>query len=314
MAIRDQILLVNAETTPGTYQTLVAADAISCGQFIPTIQDFEEAERQMISGLPGMAEPSVMVSKKASFEIPLEFAGSGTAGTAPGFDKILLACGMVKAVTAGERVTYTMGLTSSTPATRYSLSTGIDGQAYRMAGALGSQFQINLEPNGFASCSATMQGLYAAPVDVANLTPVFPAQAPPVTFNSAGVLSGTATVAGFAACINSFSFTMENTQRFADDAGCTPRMSHTNREVSGSITIARPALSGFDAFATAANSTTGAILLPLNGGAGNISTINLPRVQFKSPQLVDVDGDAYLQMDWVSRHKTTAHFPSFVFT
>jgi hypothetical protein len=314
MAIRDQILLINAETTPGTYQTLVATDGILCGQFIPTIQEFEEAERQMISGLPGMAEPSVMVSKKASFEIPLEFAGSGTAGTAPGFDKILLACGMVKAVTAGERVTYTMGLTSSTPATRYSLATGIDGQAYRMAGALGSQFQIKLEPNGFAACSATLQGLYVAPVDVANLTPVFAAQASPVTFNSAGVLPGTATVAGFAACINSFSLTLANTQTYRDNAGCGPEMLHANREVSGSITIARPALSGFDAFATAANSTTGAIELPLNGGAGNISTIKLPRVQFKSPKLVDVDGFSYLQMDWVSRHKTTADFPSFVFT
>ena len=314
MSMREQIVLIKQEATPGTYESMVGSDAIQTGEFIPNVQNFERASRDLISGLPGMSEPDIMVLRKTTMEIPAEFAGSGTPGTAPGIDKLLLAAGFSKAIVAGASVTYTLANTSGSSA-RYSARTGIAGQAYSMKGALGSKLALEFGANGFGKLTGTIEGMYVDPVDVANLTPIFPAQAAPVPFNSTGVAGGSAVVAGYAACVNTFSWNLENTQRFDDGAGCqNPGMSHTDRKVSGSITITRPSLSAKNFFTQVAGSTTGAIVLPIGTVAGNIATINLPRVQFGPAQLVDVDGDPYLTMEWTSLHKVIADMPSFVFT
>ena len=314
MGMRDQVLAMKQETTPGTFEALVGADAIFTGSFVPSIQEFEEVQSEMITGLPGNSRPAVMVSKKSSFAIPFDWMTSGVTGTAPPTDKLLLALGYSKATVASTSVTYTVGLTETPSATRFSAATGIDGQRYAMSGALATEMEITCEPNALVTAACTLQGNYVAPTDVTNFIPTFPAAAPAMPFNSSSVLPGTATVAGYAACINAFSYKITNTQAFSDDASCGPRFEHTNREISGSITIKKPPLSVFDPFNMVLTSTLGSIVIPLNGGAGNTCTINNPKVQFKPVQLVDIDGVAYLQMEWMAIHQTTADFSRLIFT
>ena len=288
MAFRDQIVCLKAEATSGTLETLTGAEAIQVGTFTPTVQDFGTAERVVIGARPGVVKPAAMVERKIGFEIPFEFAGSGTAGTVGGIDKLMLMAGFNKAVVAGTSVTYSLAWPPS--ATTYSVATFLDGQRYAGAGCRVSQLAIKAAANGFLEATATVMGLYRAPSTAANPSPTFPAQADPVTFNSAGVAAGTVTLGGVALCVSEYELTIANTTVLRDHAGCTPRIDITDRAVTGSVTFARPELATLDVFTNAASSTLAALVLPVGTVAGNITTFNHPSIQLGPIEVVDIDG------------------------
>jgi len=288
MAYRDQILCIKAEGTSGTLESLTGSDAIQVGQFTPTVQDFGQAERTVLGARPGPVKPAAMVERKIGFEVPFEFAGSGTAGTPGGIDKLMLMAGFNKAVVGGTSVTYSLAWPVSD--TTYSVGFFLDGQRYAGAGCRASALKISAKAGGFLEASATIMGLYRAPSTAANPSPTFPAQADPVTFNSAGVAAGSVTLGGVALCVAEYEVSIENTTVLYDHAGCTPNIAINDRKVSGSITFARPALATLDVFANAAASTLAALVVPVGTVAGNISTFNHPAIQLGPIELVDLDG------------------------
>jgi hypothetical protein len=296
MAYRDQILLIKAETTSGTLETLAGSDAIQVGQFTPTAQDFTVLERTVIGPRPGPVKAAAMVERKVGFEVPFEFAGSGTAGTAGGVDKLLKMAGFNSAVVTSTSVTYSLAWPVA--ATTYSVGFFIDGQRYAGAGCRASSFKLSAKAGGFLEASATIMGIYQAPTDTSNPTPTFPAQANPVAFNSAGLASGTVTLGGVAVCVAEYEANVENTTVFRDFAGCTPEVEITDRSVSGSITISRTALATYNPFTAATSSTLGALVIPVNGGAGNIVTLNHPSIQFGAIESVDLDGKPGYKIPW----------------
>jgi hypothetical protein len=288
MAFRDQIVCVKAEATSGTAETLAGSDAIQVGQFTPTVQDFTALERTVLGPRPGPVKAAAMVERKIGFEIPFEFAGSGTAGTAGGVDKLLKMAGFNSAIVTSTSVTYSLAWPA--PATTYTVASFIDGQRYMGVGCRASSFKISAQAGGFLEASATIMGIYQAPSDTANLTPTFPAQANPVAFNSAGLAAGTVTLGGVAVCVAEYEVEVANTTQFYDYAGCTPEVAIQDRTVTGSITISATALATYNPFTAATASTLGALIIPVNGGAGNIVTLNHPSIQFGAIEVVDLDG------------------------
>jgi len=236
------------------------------------------------------------VQRTMSFEAPFEFSGSGTAGTAAGLDKHLLAAGMNKAVVNGVSVTY--GLAWPQPATTYSGAFFLDGVRYACAGARVSSLKISGKGGEIVTASAMYRGLYRSPSTIANLAPTFPAQAPAVALNSANSPAGGLTLAGVAICVEEFEINIENTLEIYDHAGCVPTLDITDRRVSGSITFARPAIATLDVLTNAANSTLGALVLPWGTTAGNITTANLPQIQLKPVGLEDIRGKVGFKCDW----------------
>jgi len=296
MAYRDQLLFIKAETTSGTLESLVGSDAVRVGQFTPNIQEFGEAERSMLSARPGDPVASAMVQRTMSFEAPFEFSGSGTAGTAAGLDKHLLAAGMNKAVVNGVSVTY--GLAWPQPATTYSVGFFLDGVRYACANARVASLKISARAGEVITASAMYRGLYRAPSTIANLTPTFPAQAPAVVLNSANTPTGGLTLAGVAICVEEFEINIESTLELYDHGGCAPSLDITDRKVSGSITFARPAIATLDVLTNAANSTLGALVLPWGTTAGNITTASLPQIQLKPVGLADIRGKVGFKCDY----------------
>lgn len=296
MAFRDQILCLKAETVSGTPETLAGSDAIQVGAFVPTVQDFNVLERTVIGPRPGPVKAAAMVEQKIGFEVPFEMAGSGTAGTAPGIDKLLLMAGFNSAIVATTSVTYSLAWPPA--ATTYTVASFIDGQRYLGAGCRASSLKLSAKAGGFFEGSATVMGIYQAPTDVANPTPTFPAQANPVPFNSAGLAAGTVTLGGVAVCVAEYEANVENTTVFRDYAGCTKQVEVTDRSVSGSITIAATALATYNPFTASTASTLGALIIPVNGGAGNIVTLNHPSIQFGAIEVVDLDGKRGYKIPW----------------
>jgi hypothetical protein len=296
MAYRDQLLQIKAEATSGTLETMAGADVVQVGQFTPTIQDFGAAERSMLSARPGTPVPAVMVNRLMSFEAPFEFSGSGTAGTAAGLDKHLMAASLNKAVVGGTSVVY--GLAWPPPATTYSVGFFLDGVRYACAGARVESITISAKAGEVVTATAAYKGLYRAPSTLANPTPTFPTQAPAVAFNSANTPAGGLTLAGVAICVEEFELTIANTTELYDHAGCTPHIDHTDRAVTGSITIARPPIATLDVLTNAASSTLGALVLPWGTTAGNITTLTLPQIQLAPVGLVDIRGKVGLKLDF----------------
>jgi hypothetical protein len=296
MAYRDQLLQIKAEATSGTLETMAGADVVQVGQFTPTIQDFGAAERSMLSARPGTPVPAVMVNRLMRFEAPFEFSGSGTPGTASGLDKHMLAGSMNKAVVGATSVTY--GLAWPPPATTYSCGFFLDGVRYACAGSRVESIKISGTAGEVVTGSAAYVGLYRAPSTLANPTPTFPTQAPAVAFNSANTPAGGLTLAGVAICVEEFELTIANTTELYDHAGCTPHIDHTDRAVTGSITIARPPIATLDVLTNAASSTLGALVLPWGTTAGNITTLTLPQIQLAPVGLVDIRGKVGLKLDF----------------
>ena len=296
MAYRDQLLQIKVEATSGTLETMAGSDVVQVGQFTPTIQDFGQAERSMLSARPGTPVAAAMVQRTMSFEAPFEFSGSGTAGTASGLDKHLLAASFNKAVVASTSVTY--GLAWPPSATTYSLGFFLDGVRYACAGARVKSIKIGAKAGEIVTASASYMGLYRAPSTLANPTPTFPTQAPAVAFNSASATAGSLTLAGVAICVEEFELSVDNTLELFDHAGCSPTIDHTDRAVSGSITIARPTIASLDVLTNAANSTLGALVLPWGTTAGNITTATLPQIQLAPVGLVDIRGKAGFKLDF----------------
>jgi len=96
--------------------------------------------RDLMRGYYGGSE-QLMGTRRANIEFDVELAGSGTAGAAPAWGRLLRGCGMAEAITALNRVEYTP---ISTGFESLSLHYAIDGMRYVARGARGNvTFKMN---------------------------------------------------------------------------------------------------------------------------------------------------------------------------
>ena len=94
LLIRNSFLLAKTETTYGTLgSTIGASDAIKIVSMELNPITGERIQRNLIKGFLG-ADRAPLANEHVAVTITFEWGGSGTAGTAPRFAPLLLACGM----------------------------------------------------------------------------------------------------------------------------------------------------------------------------------------------------------------------------
>ena len=294
---RRQILMVKKETSYGTSASAAGTDALLVLDPSLTPLDGEVLEREVIDSAFGRSRSRIIAMRKMGLEFGVEAAGSGTAGTAPKFDPLLLACGFNSTIVASTSVTYAP--ISTTPDS-CELYHNWDGNKHQGLGARGT-FEMAFTAGQIPRFNFTMTGIYVPPTDVAFPTPTYTNQAAPVAFDSTN--TATVTVASLSACVSEFSCSIGNTVEFFDNAGCTKQVRITDRMVEGSITIERPdALSTNDFYTLAIAGTTGGISFTHGTVAGNRVAVSLPTVNFGAPQPADIRGVAGLQIPFVALH------------
>jgi hypothetical protein len=294
---RRQILMVKKETTYGTSASAAGTDALLVLNPQLTPLDGDLLEREIIDSSFGRVRSRIIAMRKMGLQFDVEAAGSGTAGTAPKYDPLLLACGLNATVVSSTSVTYAP--ISTTPDS-CELYHNWDGNKHAGLGARGT-FDLAFEAGQIPRFSFNMQGIYQAPTDVAFPSPTYTNQAAPVAFDSTN--TATVTVAGLSACVSAFNLSMGNQVEFFDHAGCTKQVRITDRMVEGSITIERPdALSTKDFYALAIAGTTGGISFTHGTVAGNRLAVSLPTVNFGPPQVADIRGVAGLEIPFVALH------------
>ena len=264
---RKRTVLVKAESTYGTDSTPAGSDAVQVRNLEITPVESEVLSRDLIRPYLGNS-PQLIANTRVVVSFEVEYAGSGTAGTAPRYGSLLKACGFSETVVASTSVTYAPVSASFSSVTIYF---SLDGVRHKVTGARGT-FSLNLTANQIPVINFTMTGQYNAPTDTADPTTTFTNQAAPLIFND----TNTTAFSLFGETglpLQSCTLDVGNEVVYRELVNSDKEVSIVNRAGNGSLVIEMPTLATYDFFADAVAGTTGAMSITHGTNAGNIITL-----------------------------------------
>ena len=307
-----RLLVAAQEATYGTFETVTGADAMLVSNLECQPLDPGLIDRELI--LPWFGNrPKIAGQQVGTCSFDVELAGSGTAGTAPKWGRLLRACGFGETVIAVTSVTYAPAMTG---VVGVSLDFNNDGQRHRLAGCRGNA-TFNMAVGEIPKISFEFFGLYVAAAAAAQLTPTFSNQAVPVVVNSANTTS-IAALGLTSACMESFSLDLGNELPFRQLAGCSASYPITNRLPSGELVVEAPVIgSGAgekDYFAQVLSQVTGSIGWQHGQTAGNIVTLAMGQCNIDGPTYSDSDGIQMLNIPFMAQATAANNEMSLVLT
>lgn len=293
---RKRLLLAATESPYGTSAAPGGSDALLVTNLEVSPLEIELLDRELIRPYFGNSA-KVVGQRMGQVKFEVELAGSGTAGTAPKWGKILMACGFAQAVVNSTSVTYTPVSSSFSSVT---LDFNADGTKHLFTGCRGTA-SLNLTVGEIPKISFEMMGIYNAAVSSAAVTPTFSNQANPVVVNSLNTSAVSAF--SYSACMESFSLDLNNETPFRQLAGCSQQVMITERAPSGELVIEAPvvgdASGNKDYFAAVSNQTLGAITWQHGQTAGNIVTFNATTCNLDGPSYADSNGVMMLSLPFM---------------
>lgn len=249
---RNRLLLVDIESTYGTPPTIDGTDALLVSEIDVTPLEVELIDRELITGYFGNTEKVVGAkTSKATFSV--ELAGSGTAGTAPKYGRVLRACGFDETIVTDTSVVYDLlSVGQESCAIRFHA----EGTLHVLRGARGT-FSLDMTTGAIPKLSFELTCLYTAASSLTFPTATYTNQAKPLAVNSTN--TATVSIHGYAACLEALTLDLANEVPFRQLAGCAENVQITDRKPSGTIKIEAPVLATKDYFASVAAQTLGAI-------------------------------------------------------
>lgn len=283
---KDRLILCKKETSYGIDASAAGTDAL----FVRSIEveplQADEVEREAIRGYGGNYDV-ILANQRAAITLEVEFAASGTAGTAPRWGPLFQACGHSETSDASS-VTYAPKGKSFPSATiEYYVRKGSNTLRHKLTGCRGS-FSLNCEVSQIPTITFTMVGIYNAPVDGPDVTPTYSEQAAPTIFNKANTTNFT--LMGFAAAMQSYSFDQAQNTIYRELVGGEKEVLVPDRRPSGTAVIEAPDLDDHDYFADATGTSTGTNTFQQGQSAGEILTWSAPQTDIGAPTYSDSDG------------------------
>lgn len=264
---RKRTVLVQTESTYGTDPTPTGSDAVQVRNLEITPVESEVLSRDLIRPYLGNS-PQLIANTRVVVTFEVEYSGSGTAGTAPRYGRLLKACGFSETIVAATSVTYAPVSASFGSATMYF---SLDGVRHIVTGARGT-FTINLNANQIPVLNFTMTGQYNAPTDTADPTVTFGNQAAPQIFNDTNTTAFTL-FASTAIPLQSCTLDVGNEVVYRELVNSDKEVSIVNRSGSGTLVTEMVSLATKNFFANAVAGTTGAYSIVHGTNAGNIITL-----------------------------------------
>jgi hypothetical protein len=284
--MRRAVVAFKQEVTYGVDPTPTgAANAILVRDLDLTPMEQELASRELIRPYLGNSE-DIPVARymKAAFNV--ELAGSGTAGTAPAWGPLIMACGFAEADGVSD-VVYTPKSTGFTSGTLY---VNIDGVLHEANGCAGN-VAFALDARSIPMLRFTFSGLFVPVVDAAAFSPTYTAFKKPVPINKQYT---TLSLHGLAAVVEALQLDMNNEVPYRNLIGFEG-VSVNDRKPGGSITMEMVGVATHNWFSTIDTAGTGALQLVHGLTAGNIIQIDAPGVQLVSPRFTNSQGIQMLQ-------------------
>jgi hypothetical protein len=307
-----RLLLAAVEASYGTFETVAGTDALLVQNLDCQPLDAGLIDRELV--LPYFGNrPKIVGQRVGTVTFDVELAGSGMAGTAPRWGRLLRACGFGERVVATTSVTYAPAMTGIVGV---SFDFNNDGNRHRLKGCRGNA-TFNLAAGEIPRISFEFFGEYVAAATEAQLTPTFANQATPVIVNNANT-TGVNILGLTTACMESFTLNLGNEIPLRQLAGCTQQYPITNRLPSGEAVIEAPVIgSGSgekDYFAQVISQATGTIAWQHGQTAGNIVTLSMGQCNIDSPTYADSDGIQMLNVPYMAQATAANNEMSLVLT
>lgn len=279
--MRRAVIAFKQEVTYGVDPTPTgAANAILVRDLDTTPMEQELASRDLTRPYLGNSE-DIPVSRYIKVGFGVELAGSGTAGTAPAWAPLLMACGFAEADGVSD-VVYTPKSTGFTSGTLY---VNIDGVLHEGNGCAGN-VGFSLDARGIPMMRFAFSGLFQPVVDAAAFSPTYTAFKKPVPVNKQYT---TLALHGHAAVVEKLQLDMNNEVPYRNLIGYEG-VTINDRKPSGSISMEMVKVTTHDWFATIDTAGTGPLELVHGVTPGNIIQIDAPGVQLVSPRFSNNQG------------------------
>lgn len=240
---KNKLVIAKAEATVGTDAVPdAAANWVEARNLSLTPLDAETVDRNL--ALPYMGNSgkiSVAQWVKASLEIAV--AGSGTAGTAPKHDALLLACGMAKTLTEGTSVIYNL---VSTGFGAVSMYINVDGVQHQMIGARGT-VGVSMSAKQIPVFKFEFDAAFVDPSAV--VMPVVNRSGWPIEEAVNAENTSPLTINGVDLGFSALELALNNERKRLSLPGPQTGVEISDRKPSGNATVLAPALTVFDPFA-----------------------------------------------------------------
>lgn len=258
-----------------------ANDAILIRDMKTTPMAGKEVERRLLRPHYGNYQ-KIPAGQYSQIKIEVELAGSGVAGTQPGYDPLMRACGNAVVVTPSTSVAYNPITGGEESLTIYAHR---DGVLHKFLGCFGS-VSYSVDADGIPFLTFDMMGLRGGESDVALPTIDTSGFVAPVLVNTANT---SLTLHGYAASFSTLSINMATEASRLPVAGASNRIGITDRKASGSVTLIEPPVGTIDFYDIAENATLDAMTLTHGLTAGNICTITAPSVGIGAPAEAEIE-------------------------
>lgn len=280
---RKRTILAKTEVTYGTDPTPTGvANAILVSNLTITPLNAELVSRDLVRPYLGASE-QLLASSYVTAEFEVEMAGSGTAGTAPGYGPLLLACGMTATTSAGVSVTYAPVSAAFGSITIYY---NVDGVLHKITGARGN-VEMTVQVGQIPKFKFTFTGLYNAPTDTAAPAVTYTAFQTPQAANSDN--TSAFSLYSYTGALQSLSVNLNNAITYRTLIGAEDVLM-TDRQVSGTAVFEAPTIAQKDYFTLALGSTLGTLDITHGTTAGNRVQISSTRAKVNNPTYQDQNG------------------------
>lgn len=297
LLFKNKVLLAKTEMTYGTDSTPDGSNAIVTKNLSISPYEGNRVGREIDRATLGN-DVEFNTGPYVTVTFDAELAGSGAAGTAPGYGVLLRASGLAETVTAAPdpdaKVVYEPVSEQFESCTLYFQQSG---QLHKVTGARGT-VKFSLQKGAMPSMNFTFTGIWHAPEKMAS-TPAVDTSAfkTPVPVNAAN--TATYTVHGFNCRAEGLDMDLANNVVYRNVIG-GESVEITDRTPTGQVTVEAPDLATknfFDAVSSHDGVTTAPVNLVHGTAAGNIVELNAPNVQLSSISANDSDGILTYQMD-----------------
>jgi len=298
---RKRLILLESESTYGTDPVPTGADAVLVRDLNITPQQSDLVSRDLVRPYLGASE-QLLANTRVECTFSVELAGSGTAGTAPGYSKALLACALAETVVASTSVTYAPVSTSFGSCTIYY---NIDGVLHKVTGSRGT-FVLNATVGQIPTLDFTFTGIYNPPIDSALPSVTYANQASPGVFKSDNTTGFS--FLGYSGCLQTLSFDIGNNIIYRELVGCPKQVLITDRASSGSVTIEAVLMATKDYFTAAlTDGTYGNLLFQQGQTPGNIVNFSSTRADIGDVSYSDLDGIHMITMPYTAIPSTAGN-------
>ena len=285
---RKRTILAKTEVTYGVDPTPTGvANAILVRNLNITPLNAELVSRDLVRPYLGASE-QLIASSYVTVEFEVEMAGSGTAGTAPAYGPLLLACGMAATTQAGVSVTYAPVSASFGSATIYY---NVDGVLHKVTGARGN-VEMQIEVGQIPVFRFTFTGLYNAPTDTAAPAVTYTAFQTPQAANSDN--TSAFSLYSYSGALQSLNVNLNNAVTYRTLIGAEDVLM-TDRQASGTAVFEAPTIAQKDYWSLALGTTLGTLDITHGTTAGNRVQISSSRAKINNPTYQDANGIHMLQ-------------------